>query len=380
MKVGIVVPYSWSFWGGVNEHADQQARALTALGHEAKIIAGNDPPGRFTRFLHPREGNHALPPDYVIPVGRSVIAPANGSLPNIVLSPSCMPRIYRAFQREQFDVVHVHEPFAPVISVFALGYADCPVVVTCHSSGGRWRPFGKEAWGFLTQRIDQRIAVSDQARRAAEPYVGSPFVIVPNGVGIPPAADPGNRLRRVVFIGRHDPRKGLEILLRAWPSIEQRTDLRLRLIGADPLQVRWLLRRTGLHSDRIDILGTLSEEDLTAELAKASVLTAPSIGGESFGMVLTRAFACATPVVASDIEGYREVASAETGILVPPRQPGALADAIVELVGNEAQRRRLGAQARTEATEHYSWTKIVNRLVDIYGQVIAQSTEKAVPA
>lgn len=377
MKIGIVVPYSWSFWGGVNEHADQQARALTELGHDVKIIAGNDPPGRFTHFLHPREGNHEPPPDYVIPVGRSVIVPANGSLPNLIISPSCMPRMYRTFEREQFDVMHVHEPLAPLISAFALGYADCPVVVTCHSSGGRWWPIGALLWGFLAERIDQRIAVSEQARKAAKPHIGGPFKIIPNGVGIPPEADPGDRLRRVVFIGRHDPRKGLEVLLRAWPSIEVRTDLRLRLIGADPLQVRWLLRRTGIHSDRIDILGTVSEEVLTDELQKASLLTAPSIGGESFGMVLTRAFACATPVVASDIEGYRDVAGSETGILVPPREPGPLADAIVELVSDEKRRSRLGAAARIEAVEQYSWTKIAARLVGIYEQVTAPPTANA---
>src|ERR1044071_2056591 len=135
MKVGIVVPYSWSFWGGVLEHADHQARALHKLGVEAKLIVGHDPPGRLTKLLHPKEGRHAPPPDYVIPVGRSVIVPANASLPNIILSPPAMVRMRRVFQEEQFDVVHVHEPYAPILSAFALAVADCPLVVTSHPAG-----------------------------------------------------------------------------------------------------------------------------------------------------------------------------------------------------------------------------------------------------
>src|SRR3712207_2961866 len=111
MKIGIVVPFSWSFWGGVAEHADLQARALRDLGHDARLIMGHDPPGRLTKILHPREGRHERPPEYVIPVGRSVIVPANGSLPNIILSPASLPRMRRVFDEERFDVLHVHEPF-----------------------------------------------------------------------------------------------------------------------------------------------------------------------------------------------------------------------------------------------------------------------------
>ncbi|HEY3069912.1 MAG TPA: glycosyltransferase family 4 protein, partial [Gaiellaceae bacterium] len=110
MKVGIVVPYSWSFWGGVQEHADHQARALKDMGIEVKILMGHDPPGRLTKMLHPKEGRHTRPPDYVLPVGRSVIVPANASLPNIILSPQSMVRMKRAFEEERFDVIHVHEP------------------------------------------------------------------------------------------------------------------------------------------------------------------------------------------------------------------------------------------------------------------------------
>ena len=367
MKVGIVVPYSWSFWGGVQEHADHQARAVASLGHEAKILMGHDPPGRLTHLLHPKEGRHGRPPDYVVPVGRSVIVPANASLPNIVLSPAAMARMRRVFEEERFDVVHVHEPFTPVLAAYALVAAPCPVVVTCHAAGDRlaWYPLGKLMWGVIARRIDYRVAVSDAARRAAEPYLGKPFEVIPNGVEVPPDYDAGSRERTVVFIGRNEPRKGLPVLLRAWPEVARRTGARLRIVGADPLSVRWLARRQALSLDNVDLLGGLGEDELTQELSRAALLAAPSLGGESFGMVLTRAFACATPVVASDIEGYRGVAGEQTGILVPPGEVEPLAAALVELLEDEPRRRGLGEAGRAVA-EQYSWKRIAARLVAIY--------------
>ena len=379
MKVGIVVPYSWSFWGGVQEHADHQARALRRLGVDARIIMGHDPPGRLTWLLHPKQGRHTRPPDYVLPVGRSVIVPANASLPNIILSPNAMMRMRRIWEEQDFDVVHVHEPYAPILSAFALATAPCPVVVTCHSAGDRlgWYPFAHKIWGVLAGRIDHRIAVSASAARAAEPFIGGPFDVIPNGIDLPPAAEPGGRNGNVVFIGRNEPRKGLPVILRAWPRVHARTGARLRLVGADPLSVRWLARRQGFSLEGIDLLGGLSEEELTAELLAASLLAAPSLGGESFGMVLTRAFSCATPVVASDIEGYAAVAGPETGILVPPGDPDALGAALVELLEDEERRRALGAAAR-RAAEPYSWDRIGRLLVDVYeGLAAPAGTVKA---
>ncbi|HEX2109976.1 MAG TPA: glycosyltransferase family 4 protein [Gaiellaceae bacterium] len=381
MKIGIVVPFSWSFWGGVPEHADHQARALFELGHEARIVIGHDPPGHLTKVLHPREGRHERPPDYVIPVGRSVIVPANGSLSNIILTPRSMRRIARVLARERFDVLHVHEPLVPLIAAYALVAADCPVVSTSHASGEtlRWYPIAKALWGFLHERIDHRLAVSERAREAAVPFLGGPIEILPNGVLIPAEADPGGRLRHVVFIGRNEPRKGLDVLLRAWPRVTARTGARLRVVGADPLSVRWLMRRHGFRDENVDLLGSIAENALTEELLRAGVLTAPSIGRESFGMVLTRAFGCATPVVASDIEGYRDVAGPETGLLVPPGDADALADALVLLLEDEGQRRALGAAGRRVAQERYSWTHVAGRLVEIYSGLVrsAAAPERA---
>jgi len=372
VKIGIVVPFSWSFWGGVPEHADHQARALRELGHEALIIMGHDPPGRLTKMLHPRIGRHERPPEYVIPVGRSVIVPANGSLSNVILTPRSMLRMSRVLDRERFDVLHVHEPMAPILSTFALARAQCPVVSTSHSSGDtlRWYPIAHAAFGFLAERIDHRIAVSERAREAAARYLGEPVEILPNGVVIPKVANGGERLPHIVFVGRHEPRKGLPVLLEAWPEIARRTGARLRVVGADPLSVRWLLRRQGVSDEQVDVLGSISEEALTDELLRARLLVAPSVGRESFGMVLTRAFGCATPVVASDIEGYRDVAGPDNGVLVPPGDPGALTEAVVALFEDEVRRRALGEAGRRLAQQRFGWERIASRLLDVYGDLL----------
>ncbi len=214
MKIGIVVPFSWSYWGGVVEHAENQAAALRDRGHDVQILMGHDPPGRLTRLLHPRTGRHGDLPDGIIPIGRSVVVPANGSLPNIVLSPRAMLRIRDTLTEERFDLVHLHEPMTPVVCVSTLAYVKCPVVATWHAAGDLgWMRGGLKVWGFLIDRIDARIAVSRSAAESAERWLGTGFEIVPNGVVVPETADPENRLHHVVFIGRHDTRKGLPVLL-----------------------------------------------------------------------------------------------------------------------------------------------------------------------
>jgi phosphatidyl-myo-inositol alpha-mannosyltransferase len=370
VKVGIVVPYSWSFWGGVVEHAELQADALRRKGLEVKTLMGNDPPGQFTRVLHPRHGRHGNPPPDVIPIGRSVIVPANDSLPNIILSPRAFFRIRDALEREQFDVLHLHEPMTPLICVATLAIATSPMVATFHANGDLgWMKVGKPMWGFLAERLDHRIAASARAAESAANWLPGDYEVLPNGVLIPPAADPADRANHVLFVGRHDARKGLQVLLRAWPEIRRRTGARLRVIGADPLAVRLMLARQRIGDDGIDILGFLDQEALTAELLTAKVLVAPSLGGESFGMVLTRAWACATPVVASDIPGYREVLVPEAAVDFPAGDDTALAEAVAALLADEPRRRELGAAGRRIAEERYSWDAIAERLVEIYNGV-----------
>ena len=374
MKVGIVVPYSWSFWGAVVEHAELQAESLRRIGVETRTIMGNDPPGSFTRVLHPRLGRHGHPPSDVIPVGRSVIVPANDSLPNIVLSPRSVFRIRRALERERFDVLHLHEPMTPTICVATLAFAQTPVVATWHASGPLgWMKVGLPLWGFLMDRIDHRIAVSEPARKSVSAWIPGEWEIVPNGTLIPSESAPGGRDNRILFVGRHEPRKGLQIMLRAWPKIRAKTGIELRIIGAEPMAVRLLLRRLRVSEDGIDIAGFLSQDDLTRELQSAKLMVAPSLGGESFGMVLTRAFACGTPVVASDISGYREVMEPGTGTLVPPGDPDALAAAVEELLADEPERERIAANVRRVAEERYSWDDIARRLAKIYEQLAAST-------
>jgi phosphatidyl-myo-inositol alpha-mannosyltransferase len=370
VKIGIVVPFSWSFWGAVVEHAEMQAAALEGLGHDVRVIIGNDPPGQFTRVLHPRVGRHGDPPENVIAVGRSVIVPANGTLPNIVLSPRAFARIRRALERERFDVLHLHEPMTPAICVATLVLARTPLVGTFHASGDLgWMRLGTPIWGFLVDRLDHRIAVSERARTSQQRWLPGDYDVIPNGVLVPERAQAGSREHRIVFAGRQEPRKGLHVLLAAWPEIRRRTGLRLTVAGADPLAVRLLMTRQRVPDDGIDVVGFLTQEALTDTLLRSKALVAPSLGQESFGMVLTRAFACALPAVASDIPGYREVLDPATSVTVPPDDPRALTTAVCDLVGDEPRRERMGDAARRMAAERYAWQGIARQLVGIYEQV-----------
>jgi phosphatidylinositol alpha-mannosyltransferase len=306
----------------------------------------------------------------VIPLGRSVIVPGNGALSNLVLSPRAVPQMRRAFARESFDLIHVHEPLAPMLSPAALALWGGPAVATFHAAGdSSWRRLAEPLWGFLLGRIDLRVAVSEQARLAASPYAPGHYEVIPNGVEIPEGIDPGNRADRVVFAGRHDPRKGLPVLLRAWSRLRG-SGTRLRVLGADPLAVRLLLARLRVSEEGIDILGFVDDARLTEELATAKLLVAPSLGNESFGMTITRAFACAAPVVASDIPGYREVVTEETGALVPPGDADALAETIAALLSDEAVRVERGRAARERAMSEYAWPLLARRLADCYERVL----------
>src|SRR5581483_6726892 len=231
----------------------------------------------------------------------------------------------------------VHEPLTPSLSVAALALARCPVVATWHATpGSRWTSLGVGLWGFLLGRIDHRIAVSPLAREAAS---------------------------------RNLPRKGLETLLRAWPEVRRRTGARLRLVGADPQSVRLLMARRRLPEDGVDLLGVVVGDALTAELSAAKALVAPSLGAESFGMALVRAFGCATPVVASDIPGYNQVMTSEVGLSVPPGDERALADALSTLLQDEGRRSKMGLAARERALERYSWSRLARRLLAVYENV-----------
>jgi phosphatidylinositol alpha-mannosyltransferase len=265
--------------------------------------------------------------------------------------------------------------------VATLSLADAPCVSTHHAAGELgWLKGAKPLWGFLLDRLVKRIAVSTRARDSAARYFPAEYEIIPNGVLIPEQADPSGRENRVVFIGRHDPRKGMEVVLRAWPQVHARTGARLRVVGADPLRVRLALARHRISGEGIDTLGPIDDDALSRELLTAKALAAPSLGGESFGMVLTRAFACGTPAVASDIDGYRDVMTPGTGITVPPGDVDALARGVVELLEDEPRREALGRAARSLAEENYAWDDIARRLLDVYEQALGARRGPAVAA
>jgi phosphatidylinositol alpha-mannosyltransferase len=372
VKIGIVVPFSWSYPGGVVEHAENQADALRRRGHDVLIVMGYDPPGNLTRYLHPRSGRHGTLPAGVISVGRSVVVPANGSLPNIILSPRSIAKVRQVLAEERFDLLHLHEPMTPAICVATLAFAQCPVVATWHAAGRlSWMRGARRTWGFLDARIDARIAVSRMAADSAQRWLGQPFEIVPNGVVVPEHVDLGGREHRIVFIGRHDARKGLPVLLRAWPAIRRASGARLRLIGTDPLQYRLLHSRMRFDEDGIDVLGIVDSDVRDRELATAKVFVTPALGGESFGLVLVEAFAQGTPVVASDIPGFTEAAGPGVARFVPPGDETALADAVVSLLTDDDERLAMAIAGRALVEERYAWTDVARRLEVIYQRVVA---------
>jgi len=268
--------------------------------------------------------------------------------------------------------VHLHEPMTPTPCVATLALCTAPMVATFHASGDLgWMRYAKPVWGFLAARIDRRIAVSERALESARRWLPGDYEVVPNGVLIPPQADPGGRENRVVFAGRHENRKGLHVLLQAWPEIRRRTGATLRVCGADPLRVRLLMTRLRVPDDGIEVLGFLPQAEFTEQLLAAKALVAPSLGGESFGIVLTRALACATPVAASDIPGYRDVMTPETTVSFPPGDVSALIAAVEQLLADEPRRQAMGAAGRRLAQERYAWDAIARRLVDIYESLVA---------
>jgi phosphatidyl-myo-inositol alpha-mannosyltransferase len=369
VRIAVVCPFSASFAGGVLQHARDQVESLAEGGHDVRLLVPHDPPDALTRLLH-RRADADGPAPYAEVLGRSLPLRANRSTARVTLSPRAAVRVRRALRAGDFDVVHVHDPLAPVASAAALAFARAPVVATCHAGGSPLYALGRRALRPLIGRIDRRIAVSQEAARAAEPALGGPFEIVPNGVRLPRTADPGGRAPHVLFLGRAEPRKGLSVLLRAWPAIRRGTGARLRLAGVEAAAARRILQRLGVDGEGVDLLGVVHRSRRDAELASARLLVAPSLGRESFGLVLCEAFARATPVVASRIGGYEEVVRPGTGLLVPPGDADGLASAVVDLLGDERRRAAFGAAARREAEERYDWRRVTARLEGIYTELV----------
>ncbi|HEV3071370.1 MAG TPA: lysylphosphatidylglycerol synthase domain-containing protein [Solirubrobacteraceae bacterium] len=377
MRIALVSPYSWTYPGGVTRHIEALAAELSAAGHEPRVLAPLDPDDALARRLHrgARPQAHRTPAGFVS-LGRTIGLPANGAVSNLALTPTGVSRLRAELRCGRYDVVHIHEPIAPFIGWDALGSAPLglPLVGTFHAystsliTNGGAKALGA---GRRFNRLHARIAVSEAAAWTARRFYGGRYRIVPNGVGLPadsPAvASADERPLRILFVGLPVERKGLPVLLRAFEALRDHIPATLTLVGPGPDDVAPLL----LDARGVDALGKVSDAEKTARLAEADVLCAPSLHGESFGMVLTEAFAAAVPVVASNIPGYRDVVRHDAdGLLTPPGDALALAEAL-RLLALEPQRRRAMALAARERAERFAWPHVAAEVAEVYEQAIA---------
>jgi phosphatidylinositol alpha-mannosyltransferase len=309
-------------------------------------------------------------PDYLIPLGRTVGVPSNGAVSNLSVFPEAVATLGRELRGGDYDVVHVHEPNAPAVSWYATEASLAPLVGTfhCYSTSGLVnRAAGNIGARRLYNKLHVRIAVSEAAKWTAERYYGGRYRIVPNGVDLSAARpthgpSPDSPLE-ILFVGRAEARKGLPVLLRAFEALRTAgIDARLTVAGAEQEEVDpLLLDREGVH-----VAGRVTEEEKWELLGRADLLCAPSLGGESFGMVLTEAFASDTPVVASDIAGYRDVVrDGVDGVLVPAGDPAQLGEALRALALDPARRARMSTAAH-ERAERFAWPHVAGELVEAY--------------
>jgi phosphatidylinositol alpha-mannosyltransferase len=387
VRIALLSPYSWTYPGGVTRHIEALASELSVAGHEARILAPFDPDDALSVRLHrgarPQQREVG---DEFVSLGRTVGLPANGAVSNMALTPYAVRAMRQELRDGGYDVVHIHEPVVPLVSWDALtSLGELPLVGTFHTFSENLLTNGIAAVPLggrrRMNRLHARIAVSDAAAWTARRFYGGRYRIVPNGVHLPssaqlaykptdgdgrdPAADPSQPLR-ILFIGQAVERKGLPILLRAFEALRDQIPATLTLVGASPDEVAHMM----LDDRGVRALGKVSEERKLAELARAEVVCAPSLGGESFGMVLTEAFAAATPVLASDIPGYREVLrDGHDGLLVPPGDALALAEALRTLALTPSLRARMAASAR-ERAERFAWPHVAEEVLDTYEQAV----------
>jgi phosphatidylinositol alpha-mannosyltransferase len=377
MRIALLSPYSWTYPGGVTRHIEALATELDALGHEARILAPLDPDDALARRLHRGARPQRLEqPEGFVALGRTAGFPANGAVSNLVPIPPGVLAMRRELRDGGYDVVHIHEPVVPLLGWDALCSTapELPLVATFHTYSENALTNGiANALGARRRmnHLHVRIAVSEAAAWTARRFYGGRYRIVPNGVHLPEMQDgargePDGPLR-ILFVGQAVERKGLPVLLRAFEALREQVPATLTLVGASHDEVAHMM----LDDRGVQALGKVSEERKLAELAGADVLCAPSLHGESFGMVLTEALAAATTVVASDIPGYRDVVrDGIDGVLTAPGDALALAEALRSLALDPAARTRLSSAARVRA-ERFAWPHVAAEVLDCYEQALA---------
>ena len=354
MRIGIISPYSLSLPGGVQGQILGLARALRSAGHDVRVLGPCDGP----------------PPDAgVTPLGNSVPTMANGSVAPIAPDPSAQLRTIRALRDEAFDVVHVHEPLCPGPTQTAMFFKTAPLVGTFHAAGGSkaytWFSPGVK---WLSKKLDVRVAVSEDARAMAEHALGGSYTVLFNGVEIEtfskatpwPTEGP-----TIFFIGRHEPRKGLAVLLEAMTELP--SHVRLWIAGDGP-ETAMLSQRVAGDS-RIQWLGRISDEEKAARLVAADAFCAPSLHGESFGVVLLEAMAADTPIVASDLPGYSNVARlGRDALLVTPGDSAGLAEGLRRVLTDASLAAQLVASGGQRAQE-LSMERLAERHLELYRSI-----------
>jgi phosphatidyl-myo-inositol alpha-mannosyltransferase len=370
MRIGIVCPYSWDIPGGVQAHVRDLAETLTRLGHQVSVLAPGD------------EDTPGLP-GYVVTAGKAVPIPYNGSVARLQFGLVSATRVRRWLRDGDFDVVHVHEPAPPSLSLLTVLLADVPLVATFHSSSTRSRflmMFDSVVQAVL-ERLAGRIAVSQAARKMIMVHLGADAVVIPNGVAVEAysTAQPLPGYPRdptlggtIGFIGRYDEsRKGMSVLLDAMADlVETRPGVRLLVAGRGDEEA-FLKDIPDLLADSVVMLGMISEAEKASMLRSVDVYVAPNTGGESFGIILLEAMAARTPIVASDLDAFRRVLDdGRAGLLFANRDAAGLAQALQTVLSEPALRTQL-AEASAEVVRPYDWTVVAAQIVRVYEIAIA---------
>jgi phosphatidyl-myo-inositol alpha-mannosyltransferase len=369
MRIGIACPYSWDVPGGVQSHIRDLAEALIAMGLEVSVIA-------------PADDDRPLPP-YVVPAGKAMPVPYNGSVARLAFGPISANRVRRWLRDGDFDVLHVHEPAVPSLSLLACWAASGPIVATVHTALRRSRVLlaTQPVLRSALEKIDGRIAVSEAARSTFVEHLGGDAVLIPNGVAThryrqaePLGGWPGTG-GAIGFLGRMDePRKGLGVLLDAFELLApDRPGLRLLIAGpGDADEQRRKL--PGQLRDRCVFLGEVSERDKVRMLHSVDIFCSPNTGGESFGIVTAEAMAAGLPIVASDIPAFRQVLrDGQAGELFSTADAADLARAAGGLLDDPARRAELSVAA-LDAVAAYDWSVVAREVLSVYETVILGRT------